>query len=232
MKKIGIIGAMDEELEMLLDKIEIKNKKEIAKMVFYEGKLLGKSVILVRCGIGKVNAALCTQILISEFKIEAVINTGVAGAVSKNLDIGDIVVSKDVIQHDFNATGFGYKLGEIPRLEEYIFKSNEKLIDIAKKISSEKLIDHKVSIGRILSGDIFVASSDMKDKLWKNFKGDCAEMEGAAIGHACFLNDIPFVILRSISDKADGKAHGNFNDFVHQAAINSANIVEKMVSLI
>lgn len=232
MKKIGIIGAMDEEIELLLTKINISETIDIAKMKFYCGIIQGKDVVLVRCGIGKVNASICTQILISKFQVTHIINTGVAGAIHDELNIGDLVISKDVIQHDFNARGFGYKQGEIPRLEKYIFESDNQLIDISQRASKEILKDNKALVGTILSGDIFVASPKTKEKLWNEFNGYCTEMEGAAIGHTCYLNDVPFVILRSMSDKADGSAHNNFNEFVDIAAKNSSLLIEKMVELI
>lgn len=230
MKRIGIIGAMEEEIEILKNRMDIEETVRIANMEFFVGKIQNKDIVLVRCGIGKVNAAVCTQILITNFKVEGIINTGVAGAIYDELNIGDIVVSTDVIQHDVDATAFGYKLGEIPRLDEYIFKADEKLIEVTKKASKEQVTNHSVLEGRILSGDVFVASPEMKEKLWNSFKGFCVEMEGAAIGHTCYLNNVPFVILRAMSDKADGSAHINFNEFVHEAAKNSAEIVTKIIN--
>jgi len=229
MIKIGIIGAMNEEVDILKNKMEIKKVTKKANMEFYEGLLNNKQVVIVECGIGKVNAAACTQILISEYKVNYIINTGVAGAVNDDLEIGDIVISTDVVQHDFDVTAFGYKLGEIPRLNDYIFKADNRLIELAKKITID-VTDHKVFIGRIMSGDIFLASPESKDKLQKEFNGYCVEMESAAIGQICYLNSVPFVIFRAMSDKADGSAHENFNDFVQKAAINSANIVINMIN--
>lgn len=228
MNKIGIIGAMDEEIEILKSKIILSNTVSIANMDFFEGEINERDIVLVKCGIGKVNSAICTQVLISIFKVDSIINTGVAGAIYDGLDVGEIVISKDVIQHDFDATGFGYKLGQIPRLDEYIFKADESLVNIAKDVC-EKETDTKVFVGRVLSGDIFVADASLKDRLWKEFGGYCAEMEGAAIGQVCYLNKIPFVILRSMSDKADGSAHINFNEFVQKTSVISSNIVEKMI---
>lgn len=225
MLRVGIIGAMDEEIDILKNTMTISEIKNLAGMSFYIGYLEEKSVILVRCGIGKVNAAICTQILINIFSVTHIINTGVAGAIYDDLDVGDIVISSDVIEHDFDATNFGYKPGEIPRLDNYKFKGDKKLIDLAFKASTHKNISNKTVIGRILSGDVFVANQEKKEFLWKVFKGYCAEMEGAAIGHTCYLNDIPFVIIRAMSDKADGSAHVNFNEFLHKAAKNSSNIV-------
>lgn len=232
MTKIGIIGAMDEEIEILKDLMEIENKNNIAGMSFFSGKLLNKDIILVRSGIGKVNAAVCTQVLISKFNVSYIINTGVGGAIHTDLNVGDIVISSDVLQHDFDATSFGYKLGEIPRMDTYVFKADKRLVDIAFAASRNETVNHQTMIGRILSGDVFVACPDKKEFLWDNFKGYCTEMEGAAIGHTSFLNNIPFVIIRSISDKADGTAHINFNEFVLKAAKNSSNIVKSIIEQI
>jgi len=222
--KIGIIGAMEEEIEILKDYISIKSSETIAGMTFYSGTLENKNVVLVRCGIGKVNAAICTQILICNYNVTHVINTGVAGAIANELDVGDIVISTDVIEHDFDVTNLGYKPGQIPRLDTYTFKGDENLIDIAYNSSRENK-EYKTYLGRILSGDIFVADENKKEYLWNTFKGYCAEMEGAAIGHTAYLNRIPFVIIRAISDKADGSAKVNFSEFLHKAAKNSSNIV-------
>lgn len=229
MTRLGIIGAMDEEIEILKNHMDIEETIDIASMSFYKGKLENKEVIIVRSGIGKVNAAICTQILASNFKVTHIINTGVAGAVHEDLNVGDIVISSDVIEHDFDATGFGYKLGEIPRMDTYIFKADQRLVDIVYDASKNETEKHKTMIGRILSGDVFVACPDTKNHLWQNFEGFCTEMEGASIGHTSYLNNIPFVIIRAISDKADGTAHTNFNEFVLEAARNSSNIVMNVI---
>lgn len=228
--KIGIIGAMDEEIDILKNQMQIDETINLTGMNFYVGTLERKKIVLVRCGIGKVNAAICAQILVSNFNVTHIINTGVAGAIYDELNVGDIVISSDVIEHDFDATNFGYRLGEIPRLDTYIFEADKNLIDISYKASKHETVKHKTVIGRILSGDIFVACSDKKDFLWKTFEGYCTEMEGAAIGHTCYLNNIPFVIIRAMSDKADGTAHINFNEFLHEAAENSSNIVKNILN--
>ncbi len=226
MSRIGIIGAMDEEVDILKNEMEIKGIKTIANMNFYIGAIENREIILVRCGIGKVNAAICTQILISVFTVEAVINIGVAGAVKDDLDVLDIVISTDVQQHDFDVTGFGYKLGEIPRMEKSIFQADKGLIKKALYASKKILDNNKAIEGRIVSGDIFVSDIVLKQNLLKNFDAYCTEMEGAAVGHTCYVNNIPFVIIRVMSDKADGSAHDNFNEFVYQAANYSKNIVK------
>jgi len=217
MNIIGIIGAMDEEIAILVDKMKISKKFKRAKMEFYVGRYSNKEVVVVKSGIGKVNASLCSQILVSEFHVDAVINTGVAGAIYD--------------EHDFDVTGFGgYKLGEIPRMDNYIFNADNDLINMAVRATTKDNVEHKAFVGRILSGDVFIASCEKKDFLWKEFKGYCAEMEGAAIGHACYLNNIPFVVIRAMSDKADGTAHVNFNDFFKEAAKNSTEIVLDMLT--
>lgn len=232
MNKIGIIGAMDEEISFLRNEMEVKEIKTIAYMNFYIGIIENKEVVLVRCGIGKVNAAICTQILISIFDIKTVINIGVAGAIRDTLNILDIVISTDVQQHDFDVTGFGYKLGEIPRMKKFIFPADKNLIEKALDASKEILTDNKAVKGRIVSGDIFVSDIKLKRNLLKNFGGYCTEMEGAAIGHTCYVNNVPFVVIRAISDKADGSAHGNFNEFVYQAVNHSGNIIKAMLGKI
>lgn len=230
MSIIGIIGAMDEEIHILKGRMELSETIELAGMKFHKGQLMGKAVVLVRSGIGKVNAAICAQILISNFEVSAIINTGVAGAVHDDLSVGDIVVSSDVIEHDFDVTGFGgYKLGQIPRMDEYIFQADKTFVEIAMNASKKENKNHKTVVGRILSGDVFVASRERKDLLWREFQGYCTEMEGAAIGHTCYLNQVPFVVIRAMSDKADGSAHVNFNEFVHQAAKHSSEIIIDMI---
>ena len=229
MNIIGIIGAMDEEIDILVDLMEIEKVVEKASLKFHKGKLEGKDIVLVKCGIGKVNAALCTQILISEFNVDAVVNTGVAGALHSELDVQDIVISTDAIQHDMDTTAFGDKKGEIPRMETSTFIADQKLIDAAYKSSIKELEGNKVLKGRVVSGDIFVSSKELKDSLVREFGAYCAEMEGAAIAHVCTLNKIPFVVIRSMSDKADGSADVTYEEFVVKAAHKSKDIVLNML---
>lgn len=229
MKRIGIIGAMEEEIILLKEKITIDNVMDIANMSFYVGHINNHNIIIVKSGIGKVNGAVCTQILIDKFDVECVINTGAAGALGSNLNIGDIIISLDTIQHDVDATGFGYRLGEIPRMGTSVFKADTELINLAKKASEKVDKEHKVFIGRIVSGDQFISSLDKKNKIYEDFKGYCTEMEGAAIAHVCYLNKIPFVIIRAISDKADHSAEINFNEFVNKAAKHSSEMIDYMI---
>lgn len=232
MSVVGIIGAMEEEVAALKEKMVIDEVKHCASLEFYIGKMFDKEVVVVRCGIGKVNAAVCTQIMIDKFNVDMIINTGVAGAVSNELNIADIVISSDALQHDMDATGFGYKLGEIPRMDVSCFKADEKLIELASKASKKKITDHNVFVERIVSGDQFISDMEVKKRLLENFEGFCTEMEGASIAHVCHLNNVPFVVIRSISDKADNSAETNFAEFTMLAADNSTKIIEGMVEIL
>lgn len=223
---IGIIGAMDEEVISLKRKMEVKEQREIAGMVFFIGTVAGKEVAVVRCGIGKVNAAVCTQILVDIFNAEYVINTGVAGALYPELNIGDIVVSSDTVEHDMDASAVGNPRGEIPRMQKTYFEADAKLIEAAKTAAENLKGEHQVFVGRVASGDQFVCSMKVKEDIYSTFTAYCAEMEGAAIAHTCYLNQVPFVIIRAISDKADQSADVNFEEFVDVAAKNASRMIE------
>ena len=229
MNNIGIIGAMDEEVDILVNLMEVNEVIEKASLKFYKGKLENKDVVVVRCGIGKVNSALCAQILISEFNVEAVVNTGVAGALNSKLDVFDIVISTDAIEYDFDTTVFGHKKGEIPRMETSTFIADERRIDFAYNSSINEVKNHKVLKGRVVTGDRFISSKELKDELVKEFDAYCGEMEGASIAHVCYLNKTPFVIIRAMSDKADGSADVVYDEFVKDAAHNSKDIVLNML---
>ena len=228
-KKLGIIGAMDEEVDILVDLMNVKETIEKASLKFYKGKIENKDIVVVRCGIGKVNSALCAQILISEFCVDAIINTGVAGALNCELDVFDIVISTDAIQYDFDTTVFGHKKGEIPRMDTSIFAADERLVNLAYESSKEEVKTHKIVKGRIVTGDKFISSKELKDELVDEFDAYCGEMEGASIAHVCHVNKTPFVIIRAMSDKADGSADVTYEEFVKDAAINSKDIVVNML---
>lgn len=232
MSKIGIIGAMELEVEELKAKMSVAKVVKKAAMEFYEGTLNGAAVVIVRSGVGKVNAGICVQILKDEFDVTHVINTGVAGSLNAKLDIGDILISKDAIHHDVDVTIFGYKLGEVPQLGVREFPADERLGKLAKESCEAVNSDINAVIGRVVSGDQFISSSEVKDKLIKEFQGDCAEMEGASIAHAAYLNEIPFVIIRAISDKADNSAEMDYPTFEKAAAKHSAMLVEDLVKRI
>ncbi len=227
MQNIGIIGAMEEEITLLQQKANITDTKKIIGLTFYQGTLQNKKIVLVKSGIGKVNAALCTQVLIDHFDVDCIINVGVAGAIYKELTIGDIVISEDAVQHDMDTSVFGDPIGIIPRMEESYFKADKTLIELAKKCHLTSKAN--IFVGRIASGDQFISTPEGKQKIWDTVQGYCAEMEGAAIAHACYLNQIPFVIIRSISDDAENKAHITYEQFVKIAATNSSELLEKML---
>lgn len=226
---IGIIGAMDEEIKLYKDGMEGIQETEKAGIAYYTGKLKGKEIVLCKSGVGKVNASVCTQILIDQFKVSKVIFTGVAGALNPTLDIGDIVVSTDCQYHDMDVTALGFKRGEIPFSGKSIFAADSQLISIAVQASQE-VVDGKTITGRILSGDQFVASRELVKTLHEELQGDCTEMEGAAVAHVCDMNQVPFVIVRAMSDKADGSAHVNFTEFTVLASNRSFEIVSRMLS--
>jgi len=226
MTKLGIIGAMDLEVDALKEKLTDVAVTTKATMDFYEGKLCGTDVVVVRCGIGKVNAALCVQILCDLFAVTHIINTGVAGSLNANLDIGDILISNDAIHHDMDVTIFGYAPGQVPGRETREFSADPMLSDLALQLCTEVNPDIRAIKGRVVSGDQFISSGDIKDRLISEFAGDCTEMEGASIAHGATLNGIPFVIIRAISDKADGSAELDYPTFERQAAQHSAKLVE------
>ena len=228
-KVIGIIGAMDEEVSKLKECLTDVTVKTIASMDFYEGNLGDKEVVVVRSGIGKVNAAICAQILSDIYHVSAIINTGIAGSLNAKIDIGDIVLSQDALQHDMDAVAFGYDLSVIPRMETSLFKGDEELIHLAKTACENNLKDLNVYVGRVVSGDQFISGKEKKDWLVENFHGDCTEMEGAAIAHAAYLNNIPFLIIRAISDKADDSAHMDYPQFEAQAIKNSGILLKAML---
>lgn len=227
--KIGIIGAMEVEVKRL--KEEMENKKIVVKagMEFCEGICQGKEAVVVRSGIGKVNAAVCTQILVDDFGVTAIINTGIAGSLNAKIDIGDIVLSKDILHHDMDATGFGYEVGVIPQMKESIFQGDDRLVTMAKNVCESVNPDIHCHIGRVVTGDQFISGKEKKQWLTDTFQGYCAEMEGAAIAQAAYLNQIPFVIIRAISDKADNSATMDYPQFEAQAAEHAVKLVNGLL---
>ena len=229
---IGIIGAMEEEVVLLKEKMEIEVVVKKASMEFYQGHLNGREVVVVRSGIGKVNAGMCAQILVDVFNVSHLINTGIAGSLKAEINIGDIVVSTDLVHHDMDAVNFGYPLGQIPQMDTFSFKADERLVELAEKACHEVNPEIQVFRGRIVSGDQFVADKAVKNRITGNFQGYCTEMEGAAIAQAAYLNDVPFVVLRAISDKADDSASMDYPTFEAQAAEHCVKLVEHFLELI
>lgn len=229
MQTIGIIGAMEIEVTTLKERMQVEEIVTIASMDFFKGTYHGKNIVVVRSGIGKVNAAICTQILADRFHATAIINTGIAGSLQASIDIGDIVISSDALQHDMDATGFGYPVGVIPQMETSDFTANAQLMEIARNACAKVNPDIHTHVGRVVSGDQFISDNDKKAFLKETFDGLCTEMEGAAIAQAAYLNHIPFVILRAISDKADGSAQMDYPEFEAAAARHSINLVDEMI---
>lgn len=230
MRSIGIIGAMEQEVACLKDKMEEVKVTRKASMDFFEGTLEGKHVVVVRSGIGKVNAAVCTQILADTFGVEAIINTGIAGSLNNDINIGDIVVSTDLIHHDVDATGFGYPRCQIPQMEAFSFQANLKMRKLAVEVCREVNPDIQVFEGRIASGDQFISDKNIKDEIIKNTGAFAVEMEGAPIGQTAYLNGIPFLVIRAISDKADGSAQMDYSEFEAKAIEHSVRLTQNLIA--
>jgi adenosylhomocysteine nucleosidase len=228
---IGIISAMSEELELLLNDMDIEEKTHKANMTFHKGKVWGKDVVAVVSGIGKVNAAVCTQILISEYKVNSVINVGVAGGIGKDIYPGDVVVAENLVQHDMDTTVFGDAHGQVPRLDTFDFTCDKELVRLAK-LACDEIKEINTFSGRIVSGDQFIASVDKIKWLESEFGAAACEMEGASIAHVCYLNSIPFVIIRSISDNANNGAHMDYEKFIPIGVKNSTTILKAMIEKI
>ena len=229
---IGIIGAMEEEVAVLKESMDVEKVVEHASMQFYKGILCGEKVVVVRSGIGKVNAAVCAQVLVDKFNIDILINTGIAGSLDSAIDIGDMVISTDLIEHDMDASIFGDPVGQIPRMDTFSFPADPELVKKAVQANTEANPDIKTFTGRIVSGDQFVSSSEVKDKLVNLFDAKCTEMEGAAIAHVAYLNKISCVIIRAISDKADNSATMDYPTFEKQAIKHSVKLVRNLLLLL
>lgn len=237
MKKIGIIGAMSVEVNYLVDLMMQEDSKAHygpAGMSFEEGTIHGVPAVVCKSGVGKVNAALCAQILILKYGCTHIINTGIAGAMGSGLGIMDFVVSDDAVYHDMDATGFGYKAGQVPQMDVFSFPADEKMIEAVQAAfeESEVTAGHKIVKGRIATGDQFISDKNVKAKIRENVDPACVEMEGAAIAHTCYLNKIPFVIVRCMSDMADDLSSNGYEFNESIAAEMSAKLVEKTVEKI
>ncbi|MCE5001932.1 5'-methylthioadenosine/S-adenosylhomocysteine nucleosidase [Staphylococcus pseudoxylosus] len=227
---IGIIGAMEEEVAILKDKIKNLEEIKIAHVIFYKGNLEGKDIILTQSGIGKVNVAISTTLLINQFKPDLIINTGSAGALDKSLNVGDVVASDMVAYHDADARAFGYQLGQIPQMPAQ-FVADKALINKAIEAIEQQQINAKT--GLIVSGDSFIGTSEQRMAIKTNFpQAMAAEMEATAIAQTCHQFNMPFIITRAISDLADGDAGITFEAFLEKAAISSSEIVEHLIKTI
>lgn len=228
---LGIIGAMDEEVAKIKERMEDVSILTVAGMDFYEGKVKGREVVVVRSGVGKVNAGICGQILADKFAVSGIVNTGIAGSLKNEINIGDIVLSSDTVQHDMDASGFGYKPGQIPRMDTFSFKADPELLKLAQECCSRVNPDIQTFVGRVVSGDQFVSDRDKKRWLQETFDASCTEMEGAAIAQAAYLNGIPYLVIRAISDKADDSADMDYTAFEAMAIRHSVNLMLEMIDL-
>lgn len=226
---LGIIGAMDIEVDGLKNEMKDAEIQTVAGMEFYKGRICDKDVVVVKCGIGKVNAAICTQVLINIFKVNAVINTGVAGSLNNEIDICDIVISLEAQEHDMDVTPLGYEKGIIPDMKTSKFAADGNLINLAEQSIESAGLDVRVFRGKVVSGDRFIGTQEEKEYLRNTFSGDCAEMEGASVAHTAYLNNVPYLVIRAISDKADGGAEMDYPTFEKKAAENSLKLLNEMI---
>lgn len=223
MKKLGIIGALQIEVELLVEKLQNRREAVRAGSTYYEGILEGLPVVVVQCGVGKVNAAVSAQVLCSCYGVTHLVNTGIAGSLDARLDIGDLLISQDAMYHDFDVTAFGYPMGKVAGMDVTAFPADETLIACARAVAEAVHPGHVVP-GRVASGDQFVCSNEQKERIIAVTQAQCTEMEGAAIAQTAYRNGVPFVILRAISDKADGSAEMDYPTFERLSAHRCAQI--------
>lgn len=226
---IGIIGAMDVEVESLKETMNVKEITEVAGAKYYVGTMGKNEVVVVRCDMGKVNAGACTTILIHKFGCTKIINTGVAGSLDRKLKMGDIVVSTEAVQHDFDARPIGYEIGEIPYTGLVSFQADEELADEIYKVASEYNDHTKVYKGRVCTGDQFIASHEELEEIVSNFGGLCCDMESGAIAQVCYLNKVPFAIIRVMSDMPGDTEISEYQEKEADFSLKCARIVEKMM---
>jgi len=227
MKNYGIIAAMQEEMQEIQKIMKNIQKIEIYGLNFIKGEINDKLVVLVEAGVGKVNATRTAQLLIDKFDIDVVINIGSAGSANDKLNIGDIVIGKKLVQHDFDITAFGHPKGYISNVGQYLESDNQLMKKMEKAIKDLGNIDFKILVGTIASGDIFCTDIKMKEKIRNKFEADAIEMEGAAIAQVCKLDDIPFIVIRGISDSPNGNNEITFEQYLEKASKRCAQIIEK-----
>lgn len=226
--KIAILGAMEEEIQPLLQRLDYK-EISYANNKFYMANYKNHELIIAYSKIGKVNSSLSATIMIEKFGAEILLFSGVAGSLNENLHIGDMLFATSVVQHDLDITAFGHPYGYVPGTEIFI-KSDDRLNSLAKDVANK--LDIKLMGGVIASGDQFVCTKEKKEWIKNTFNADAAEMEGASVGLVCSSLNVPFFILRAISDEASGGAEFDFDKFLVQTAKTSADFVLKMVDMI
>lgn len=223
----GIIAAMQEEMQEIKKIMQDIENLKIYELNFFKGTINYKNVVLVEAGVGKVNAARVTQILIDNFNIQGIINVGSAGSCNDELEIGDIVIGKKLVQHDFDITAFGHEKGFISNVGQFAESDDELISQIEEVIKNIKDKDFNIKIGTIASGDIFCTEPKMKEKIRNKFSAECIEMEGSAIAQVCKLDQIPFLVIRSISDKPNGQNEITFDKFLEKASKRCAYIINE-----
>lgn len=224
---IGIIGAMGVEVEGLKALMEGKVSQKISGVEFTRGKINGNNVVVAACGIGKVFAGICAEIMILRYGPDYIINTGVGGTLTDKLSIGNIAVASDVVQHDMDTTALGDPAGLISGINVVNINCDEKLVGLISKAAEKE--GHQYCVGTIASGDSFIADNERKKRIVDTFGAIACEMEGAAIGQVCYVNGIPFAVIRAISDDADGNAHENYPQFLKEAAEHSVNVLLRVI---
>ena len=229
MKNIGIIVAMDEEREEIINLMKNTEVKQVYNLRFIKGTIEGKQCILIKCGVGKVNAARATQVMLDHFKIDYVINIGVGGSLNSLLDIGDVVIAKKVVQHDFDITAFGHSKGYITGVGAFIESDAELLEEFSEVLENMPEKTYKAKVGIIATGDIFCTESWMKDKIRAKFDADVVDMECAAIGQVCYLNEKPFIAIRSISDTPNGDNVKIYDNNIKFASKRCANVLKEIL---
>ena len=234
-KLIGIIGAMDIEVKTLKEAIVNCNCISVGDMDFFQGEINEKSVIVVKCGIGKVNAARCAQTLCDRFGVDLIINTGIAGGIGDGLAVSDLVIGEELVQHDFDVTGFGYKKGYMfmgDKDKETVYYSDPGIVELLEKAASINLSTEKIKKGRIATGDVFVSSAKIKQEIKDEFNALVTEMEGGAIAQTATANKVPFAVVRAVSDLADGTAASCYEEFEKQTAFLCAKIIKSFLELV
>ncbi|MCI8961016.1 MAG: 5'-methylthioadenosine/adenosylhomocysteine nucleosidase [Lachnospiraceae bacterium] len=226
---LGIIGAMAQEVRQLKEAMEQPRIETVAGMEFYRGTIGGKETVVVQSGIGKVSAGICAQILVDRFGVGGIINTGIAGSLKAEINIGDLVMSTDALQHDVDAVNFGYEPGQIPQLPVKAFPTDDRLRKLAMELCARVNPDIRAHEGRVLTGDQFISDKAKKQWLTSTFGGACTEMEGAAIAQAAYLNQVPVLIIRAISDKADDSASMDYGAFEELAILHSVRLTRALI---
>ncbi len=226
---LGIIGAMAQEVRQLKEAMEQPRIETVAGMEFYRGTIGGKETVVVQSGIGKVSAGICAQILVDRFGVGGIINTGIAGSLKAEINIGDLVRSTDALQHDVDAVNFGYEPGQIPQLPVKAFPTDDRLRKLAMELCARVNPDIRAHEGRVLTGDQFISDKAKKQWLTSTFGGACTEMEGAAIAQAAYLNQVPVLIIRAISDKADDSASMDYGAFEELAILHSVRLTRALI---